>query len=301
MRRTTLAVVTAVLGLVLAAAGLAAPASAVTRGTFDGNNHPYVGYADNGVSACSGTLLSPTVMLTAAHCFSDSTSALGTNTTTGAPLVRVSFDPNLANTPSSQLTWYVGSYYFDPQFEIGAGGGLPGFDTHDVAIIVFGEPGCHTPTGSASTYLCGPVPPAATLGQYGALPEQGLVDRLPMGAPIDVVGYGVQNFVYGGGPCDPNCKKAPGDAFTRFFAQTQLVASNDTISDEFLKLKSNKGGTCFGDSGGPNLVGGTNVVVGVNSFVANAICTANTYSYRVDTAEALAWIRTTAAAHGGVL
>ena len=300
MRRTTLAVLTAVLALVLGAA-FTGPASAVTNGTFDGNHHPYVGYEDNGLFSCSGTLLSPTVMLTAAHCFSDSTSALGTNTTTGAPLVRASFDPDFIATPTAQRTWYVGSYYFDPQFKIGGSGGLPGFDTHDVAIIVFGADGCHTPTGTVSTYRCGPVPSTATLGQYGVLPQPGLVDRLAMGSAIDVVGYGVQNFLNGGGPCDPNCKKTPGDSATRFFAQTQLVASNDRISDEFLKLKSNKGGTCFGDSGGPNLVGGSNVVVGVNSFVANSVCTGNTYSYRVDTAAALAWIRTTAAAHGGIV
>jgi hypothetical protein len=35
--------------------------------------------------------------------------------------------------------------------------------------------------------------------------------------------------------------------------------------------------------------------------VANAICSGNTYSYRVDTAQALTWIRTTVAAHGGSL
>ena len=64
-------------------------------------------------------------------------------------------------------------------------------------------------------------------------------------------------------------------------------------------MHSNKGGTCFGDSGGPNLLGGTNIVLGVNSFVANGICAGNTYSYRVDTAQALNWIETTAAAHGG--
>jgi hypothetical protein len=141
MKKRLLAVLA---GIVMCLGLMPSSAQAVTNGQYDGNGHPYVGYIDNGVFACSGALLSPTVMLTAAHCFSSSTSAFGTNTVTGAPLVRASFDPNLVNTPAAQRTWFVGTYYFDPQFALGSGGGLPGFDTHDVAVVIFTSEGCTT-------------------------------------------------------------------------------------------------------------------------------------------------------------
>src|SRR3954447_2680535 len=263
-------------------------AGAIIGGQPDGTHHPYVAYADNGVFACSTTLLSPTVMLTAAHCFSDSTSRWGINSQTGGSIVRTTFDPDL-NVTNAQRVWHWGTYYFDPQFAIGSAGGLPGFDTHDVAIIVFTDGGCAVPAGRPGS--CGPISPDETNWQHGVLPSQGLVDTLRNQTPVDLVGYGVRNYVRGGGPClGGPCKPGTGDAFTRYGGQANVFATNGVIGSEFLKLHANKVGVCHGDSGGPDLVAGTSIILAVNSFGGGQTCDSNTYSYRVDTQEALTWI-----------
>ena len=51
-----------------------------------------------------------------------------------------------------------------------------------------------------------------------------------------------------------------------------------------------KGGTCFGDSGGPILYDSTDIIVGVNSFVKNSNCAGQGFAYRTDTEETLNWI-----------
>src|SRR5215213_1237253 len=69
--RTALAALAVVL---LAAVTSAGPAAAITGGEPDGNDHPNVGlilfYDATGRYRCTATLISPTVLITAAHCTS---------------------------------------------------------------------------------------------------------------------------------------------------------------------------------------------------------------------------------------
>lgn len=53
---------------------------------------------------------------------------------------------------------------------------------------------------------------------------------------------------------------------------------------------ANTGGTCFGDSGGPNFVGVSSVVGGVTSFGMNPTCGGTGGVYRVDRADDLNWL-----------
>jgi hypothetical protein len=237
----------AMAGVVIAATVMTvAPVLTITNGQPDGNRHPYVGLAiqlipnTNLIAVCSGSALSDTRFLTAAHCFNPNLPVLVT----------------YKNAPPYSLAIDFTQGTFHPS------------DDFDVAVIALDEP--------------------SDPGEFAELPIAGLVDSLPMMAEVDIIGYGVQGFIRGGGQ--------PGalSLLTRYFAPSQLIQDRDVSSGEFLKLTANPskgtGGICFGDSGGPDVLSGTNIVLSVNSFVTNSNCTGVTFSQRIDLPEVLAFI-----------
>ena len=235
---------------------LAVPAGAVVGGSAD-TSHPYVGLLDNGSEACSGTLISSRVVVTAAHCFGG-VSAWGTEQ--GQPRIRVTFDQQGIFNPSR--TSYFGAFYADPAFCSPCGPGSKRFDDNDVAVVILDS--------------------SVSMTTYGQLPSRGFDDSLPTNTALDVVGYGVQAFVK---PDQPDLNAV----LTRYAADAKLIS----VEPDFLKISAAQ---CSGDSGGPVFLAGTNQLVAEVSYHANPLCNGVAYDMRLDDG-ALDFIAQTVAAH----
>ena len=222
----------------VAALAVAAPAAfAITGGSLDGTAHPAVGLllADRGNGPepdCSGSLVSPTVFVTAAHCTGD----LASNR------VWVSLDPKYV---AGSSVMRPGTAYSDPQW------GLVKGDSHDLAVVVL------------DSAVNGVTP--FSLPRAGALDAAGVSSQT-----FTNVGYGYadRTFTF--------------DGYRRWSS-----SSFTNVKPTELRLTESSGGVCFGDSGGPRLLG--NVVVAVTS-TGNANCTGQSISYRLDTPGARAFL-----------
>ena len=232
----------------LAALTVASPAAAITDGTADGQGHPNTGglvaptaYSDGTWIYCSGTLISPTVFLTAAHC------AEGDR-------VRVTFDTAYQDGD----TVYRGTFHGDPAYN------QTQSDPHDIAVVVLDK----TVKG---------ITPAR-------LPAAGSLSKLPSTQQFTSVGYGAYEVT----------NEAGGHQY--LYDDVRMVATGtlNSINASWLRISMNpstdNGGTCYGDSGGPNFLGTTNIIA-ATTITGDAVCRSTNVDYRLDTKSARDFLR----------
>lgn len=241
----------------LAGLALAGGAQGIVFGQLDENRHPNVGAlifedenGDRGI-LCSGTLISPTVFLTASHC-----TAFLVSIGVEPDDVWVTFDPTFDE--ASPLLG--GTYHTNPLFGVS-----PSFaDTHDIAVVVLDAPAAG-------------VTPAR-------LPTQNQLDGMALKSQrFTAVGYGTVRETKTKGP-----QSLFFDGQRRFAEQSFLSLGKAWLRLS-MNPSTGSGGTCYGDSGGPHFIGTSSVVASI-TVTGDRFCRATDVTYRTDTASARAFL-----------
>ena len=232
------------LTVVVAALTVASPAAAITNGTADGNGHPNVGglvaptqYSDGTWLYCSGTLISPTVFLTAAHCAED------------GERVGVTFDT--AYQAGDKVDY--GNFEADPLYNKSQS------DPHDIAVVVLDK-------------AVRGITPAE-------LPTANSLSNLSGSQTFTSVGYGAYEVTNGPG----------GHQYLYNDVRGVATGTLNSTNPSWLRISMNastgNGGTCYGDSGGPNFLGTTQIVAAI-TITGDAVCRSTNVVYRLDTESA---------------
>lgn len=255
---------------------------AITAGQLDGDAHPYVGLSlfgfytpDHAIKfewRCSGALISPTRYVTAGHCTYDAGQV--------PDVAIIFFGPDLtavrAGLRQGKLVgpFAIGTPRPHPLYDDFAG--FP--NTHDTGVVDLWVP--------------------FEVERYATLAPLGTVDDFLASASqsrfMEAVGYGLQDV---GNPVVPDQAD-----WTRGVATEKVLASQSKQSGGWniqtidtpraipgavladpARIPYAAGGTCFGDSGGPQLLAGTDTIVAVTSFGLNNQCAGTGFHYRVDT------------------
>jgi secreted trypsin-like serine protease len=228
--------------------------SFITDGSLDGDAHPatvLIVMDEKGIPSwlCSGTLIAPKVVLTAGHCAGEPGEFTGIRIFTESDV-----DHGDNNFPyAGPNSVEAASWRAHPDYTSAA------FYLHDVGVISL-KKAVNLPAS-----------------QYGKLPAANQLDALKTSSAtvFTAVGYGVQRI---------NPAHIQQDLI-RMTAEPHLIQINNGYTGDFSMLLSNNastGGTCFGDSGGPNYLGSSNVIAGVTSFGKNGTCGGTGGVFRLD-------------------
>jgi hypothetical protein len=237
----------------LASGGSQAPVTyAPARGRPDGSDHPAVGllYGESGAASCSGAL-----GRSRGYGVVFLTAAhcqLHLSGSSGVAVL-VTFAP----APTEATTPVQGTFYADPAWTYPHHPNA--VDTHDLAVVLFGP---------------------ATQKLKTIQPMQ----LAPLASARSLLSYGSRMTVVGYGRTDPN---KPASAGIRHEGTMAVIG----INDWYVTTSPATTLACKGDSGGPELltIGGKAYVAAVTSF-GDVNCDVYTAGYRVDTAEARAFI-----------
>jgi secreted trypsin-like serine protease len=232
------------LAVVAAALTSVSPAAAITNGSPDGNGHPNVGglvsptqYSDGTWIYCSGTLISPTVVLTAAHCAED------------GERVGVTFDT--AYQEGDKV--YYGTFHADPLYNQSQS------DPHDIAVVVLDK-------------AVRGITPAK-------LPTANSLSNLSGSQAFTSVGYGAYEVTKGPG----------GHQYLYDDVRGVATGTLNSTNPSWLRISMNpstgNGGTCYGDSGGPNFLGTSQIIAAI-TITGDAVCRSTNVVYRLDTESA---------------
>jgi len=263
------------LAAVMMMLAVALPASAITDGELDGEGHPEVvlilmDVAGSPAYRCSGTLIAPRFVLTAGHCAGAPGEFSGMRVFTESDVDNGNNTYPEAGGPNSveAVRWAAHPLYPTAAFFV-----------HDVGMIELTED--------------------INLEEYGTLPQANQLDALKtkrgqQDLTFTAVGYGLQQSFPDAASWKTQAEKV------RYVAHPKLIAINvPGFTGDFSMLLSNNahtGGTCFGDSGGPDFLGDTNapgnenVVAGVTSFGINGNCAGTGGVFRIDRQNVLDFI-----------